>query len=1061
MNVLIVDDHAATRAVLREQLEAEAFDVCEAGDGVEALAALDRNEIDLVLSDILMPNMDGRRLCHEIRRSERWRLLPLAIYTGTHISPAEETALLEGGADKLIHKPVSAKVLAATLREMSADPKYREPRTTKPSPSLDVMREYSERLVAELEKKNVELAARNVTLLQAQQQLRLQSAGLEMAANAIVITDRSGVIVWVNPAFTTLTGYTAKEAIGQTPRLLKSGQHSQTFYRELWNTIFSGQTWRGEFINRRKDGTLFYDEHTITPVRTNGDGITHFIGIIHDVTGRKRAEEELRRTNEQLRHLLAHSPAVIYGLKVEDGKIIPDFISENITRLLGFSVAEALDYQWWTEHLHPEDRDRVVALVAKELTRSDYTIEYRLRHKDGTYRSVEDSNRAVPDASGKPTRAVGVLTDITERKKAVEALQESTTRLKAATRATNIGLWDWNLRTNEVYFSPEWKAQLGYADHELESDYVTWESRLHPDDRTRTFEELRAYIEGRQPEYAVEFRLRHRDGSYRWIYTRAEAVCDAAGSIRRILGCHVDVTERKQAEARISDALLYNRTILDASPDGIITYTSEGDVVSVNEAAAQIIGGTIEQLKAQNFRRIQSWAKYGMLAAAERALRMNQPEHLEAACVSTFGKELWLRWSFVPFQHDGKLHLLALFSDITERKQLEQNFRQAQKMESIGQLAGGVAHDFNNMLVVIRGNTELVLMDGAGMTEEARDCLKQVTAASERAANLTRQLLTFSRKQLMQLQVLDLNNVVANVTKMLKRMLGEDISLRVNRAADLGAINADVGMLEQILMNLAVNARDAMPTGGELTISTSEESIDGEYIAHHPQAVAGDYVCLSVRDTGCGIPPEILPRIFEPFFTTKEVGKGTGLGLATVYGIVRQHQGWISVYSEVGRGALFRIYFPAMRNATSKPELITQKELRGGTETILLVEDSDSVRTLVRNVLERSGYKILEANSGVTALDVWRAHHHAIALVLTDMVMPDGLTGRELAEKLRAEKPALPIIYTSGYSADVVAKGSDLRDGVNFLQKPYPSQTLLRTVRDALDKASDTPAFAS
>jgi len=389
----------------------------------------------------------------------------------------------------------------------------------------------------------------------------------------------------------------------------------------------------------------------------------------------------------------------------------------------------------------------------------------------------------------------------------------------------------------------------------------------------------------------------------------------------------------------------------------------------------------------------------------------------------------------------------------------EAQLRQSQKMEAVGQLAGGIAHDFNNLLAVMRGNTELVLMTDGQLSDTVSDCLKQVVSASDRAANLTRQLLTFSRKQVMQPQPLDLNEVIGNFTKMLKRIIGEDFQLQCTYAARLPAVQADVGMLEQVLVNLAVNARDAMPRGGQLLILTETTRLDAAYTSAHPEARAGDFVCLSVTDTGTGIAAEHLPHLFEPFFTTKEVGKGTGLGLATVYGIVHQHEGWIEVASQLGAGSTFKIFLPAIEPslaAVSATEPVEAKPA-GGSETILMVEDDEAVRSLTSRILRRSGYHVHEAASGPQALELWRAHKQEIALVLTDIIMPEHMNGRELADRLRAERPDLKVIFISGYSGETVGQdsASPWRTGTAFLQKPCHRHTLLQTVREALDQKRD------
>jgi two-component system cell cycle sensor histidine kinase/response regulator CckA len=393
-------------------------------------------------------------------------------------------------------------------------------------------------------------------------------------------------------------------------------------------------------------------------------------------------------------------------------------------------------------------------------------------------------------------------------------------------------------------------------------------------------------------------------------------------------------------------------------------------------------------------------------------------------------------------------------------RQSEEQLRQSQKMEAIGHLAGGVAHDFNNLLAVIRDNTELVLMTGGQLSGTVSDCLTEVVAAADRAANLTRQLLTFSRKQVMQYQPLDLNEVIGNFTKMLKRIISEDVQLQCNYAARLPAVMADVGMLEQVLVNLAVNARDAMPKGGQLLVATETTRLDADYARTHPEAGAGEFVCLSVTDTGTGIDPEHLPHIFEPFFTTKDVGKGTGLGLATVYGIAQQHQGWIEVASKPGLGSTFRIFLPAIQGSLAiGPETDpAAPKPAGGSETILLVEDDEAVRSLTGRVLKHFGYHVHEAASGPQALELWRAHKEEIALVLTDMIMPRHMSGRELIEQLLAERPALKFIIMSGYNGESVSADTTFlrRTRSRFLQKPCDSSTLLRAVREALDEKPDS-----
>ncbi len=409
-----------------------------------------------------------------------------------------------------------------------------------------------------------------------------------------------------------------------------------------------------------------------------------------------------------------------------------------------------------------------------------------------------------------------------------------------------------------------------------------------------------------------------------------------------------------------------------------------------------------------------------------------------------------LSWSFHPIKQTEVVHCYV--ADITERHQLESQLRHSQKLESVGRLAAGIAHDFNNVLTVIQGNTGLLRSDAA-ITPAMSECVQQIARAAERGSKLTSQLLAFSRRNVMQLRQLDLNEVLTGLSSLLHRTLGEDITYQFSYASDLPPIFADVGLLEQVIMNLAVNARDAMPRGGQLVVSTSMATIDETYVERHPaEARPGRFVCLSIADTGSGMDNLTLSRIFEPFFTTKEFGKGTGLGLATVYGIVKQHQGWIEVQSRPSQGSTFRIYLPPDDEAAARKRApIPESQVPHGTETILVVEDEPPVRWIVKEVLGKYGYKVLEAGNGVEALALWHQRHGEIALLLTDIVMPVGLTGQELAEKFTAQKPGLKVIYISGYSLQVAGKGFALLDGLNFLQKPFDGAKLALAVRHCLD----------
>ncbi len=510
--------------------------------------------------------------------------------------------------------------------------------------------------------------------------------------------------------------------------------------------------------------------------------------------------------------------------------------------------------------------------------------------------------------------------------------------------------------------------------------------------------------------------------------------------------------ERKQAQEELKASREFAVNIIESSLDMIIAVDREGKIAEFNRAAQKTFGyepvEVLEQPitllfadKQEGERILQKTLEDGKSSAQILSVRKNG-EHFPASFSTSVIKN-----------DRGEVQgIVGTARDITEQLNLEAQLRHAQKMDSIGQLAAGVAHDFNNILTVIQGYASLLLTNKT-LAPEISEPLHEISAAGEHAASLTRQLLTFSRKQTIQPRSLDLNAVIQNVTKMLTRLLGEDIDLKVENKESLPLIHADPGMLEQIIINLAVNARDAMPDGGQIRVSTDAVEVNDSYVQQRPQARPGSFVSLSIADDGSGMDAATVARIFEPFFTTKEPGKGTGLGLATVYGIVQSHCGWIEVSSALGQGTTFEVFFPLAENADSKNNnhLLNDQQCHGN-ETIFIVEDVAELRRLVRQILECYGYNVLEAPDGVSALAIWEQHKGKIDVLLTDVVMPGGMNGRGLATKLQAENKFLKVIYTSGHSADLIGGNEGFQDGINFLQKPYRPLMLAQTIRCCLDR---------
>jgi len=488
-------------------------------------------------------------------------------------------------------------------------------------------------------------------------------------------------------------------------------------------------------------------------------------------------------------------------------------------------------------------------------------------------------------------------------------------------------------------------------------------------------------------------------------------------------------------------------------PSGIQSFPDHR-FVDVNQRLAEIVGAKREDMIGRTPAELFMWEKPDVADQWYEGLaRQELVRDQEAKIRSQAGALHEVLISLSPVALGGRPHLLLVAQDVAQRALLERQLRQAQKMEAIGQLAAGVAHDFNNILTVIQGHAGLIQRN-VGADSPQTKSIEQISNAAGRAATLIRQLLMFSRKQIMQFRYLDLNDTLRNAIKMLERLVGEHVQIDFRPGEALPAIHADPCMMEQIAMNLAVNARDAMPNGGKVSIITSVESIHRAPTPMDPEERGGDYVCLTFSDNGTGMDTQILGRIFEPFFTTKPVGKGTGLGLSTVFGIVRQHRGWVEVESKPNQGTTFRVYFSASQQVAEKTEPVVDTVLRSGRETVLVAEDENDLREMVVQVLKIQGYTVLEAVSGQNALEVWDRASRPVDLLVTDMVMPGGILGGELAERLVEKSPTLKVIYTSGYSPGMAGKDVSLLEGRNFLPKPYSIGKLAQFVRECLDSPS-------
>ena len=653
-----------------------------------------------------------------------------------------------------------------------------------------------------------------------------------------------------------------------------------------------------------------------------------------------------------------------------------------------------------------------------------------------------------------------------ERKRSENALRMSEERFELMARATNDAVWDWDLVANRIWWNVGVRSFLGYPPDHLGTDLDWWRAHIHPEDRERVISCIRSVIDGGGRFWLDEYRYLCADGSYACVFDRGYVIHDDRGKAVRMIGAMMDITDRKRAEEALRETNETLRTLVQASPLGIAVCDAEQKLRIWNPAAERIFGWRAHEVLGRPMPSLAPLDREDAFAILSvRVLRGEALTGMEFRSQKRDGSSVDLSVSMAPLR-DARGSIsgtMAVVADITGRKlaeeqkeQLEEQLRQSQKMEAIGKLAGGIAHDFNNLLTAVSGYAELLHGKFEG-NDPNRVYADEILRSSGRAAALTRQLLAFSRRQVLQPRVLDLNGVVRGVDGLLRRLIGEDIELRTALDSNLGPIKADQGQVEQIIMNLAVNGRDAMAKGGTLTIETRNVTLDESYTTAHNRARRGPHILLSVSDTGCGMSAETQSHMFEPFFTTKEQGKGTGLGLATVYGIVKQSGGDIWVYSEVGRGSTFKIYLPRTDGAPEAPlRETTRMRPKKGSETILLAEDAEVLRRLLREILVQHGYTVLLAGNGAEALQRSREHTGPIHLLVTDMVMPQ-MSGRELASRLLPQRPETKILYMSGYTEEAIATHGVLDAGTAFLEKPFSPDSLARKVREILDAARHVP----
>ena len=861
--------------------------------------------------------------------------------------------------------------------------------------------------------------------------------------------DRDGRIQWGNKFATDSIRLSTDKLLGKTVFDLYPPEQAAKFHADNLEVIKSGKpkfhiieqyhTASGEKRWAQTDKLPYYDrEGTIVGI----------IVFAVDITEYKKVEEALKESEAKFKALTEMSASIIF---IYQGEKL-SYVNPAGAAITGYTIDALLQMNFWDiMHLDFRELVRERGLLRQSGETVPNCYEVKILTKSGEERWVNFTGEMI-EFKGKPA-ILGNAFDITDHKKVEEALRESEYLYRTLIEHSLTGIFMIR-KDNYVFANEMFCKNTGYSLEKLKSkdplDLIAYKDR----ERMREFFEKRLSGEKVPSEY--ETQIIQKDGAIRDVLIKVTLIMFEEEPT--VMGSIIDITKHKKVEKELKESEKRYRQLFENVPVGLYRTTKEGEIIDANPAMVQMLGyPDVESLKAEKIIRVYpnpedriQWQRLierdGVIRDFQKQLRRYD------------GSLIWIEENTqITPGGAGQQYYEGTFVDITERRRAEQKMAelqeqlyQSQKMEAIGQLAGGVAHDFNNLLTVIKGYSQLSFNE---LQEDSpvRLNIEEIKQAADRAADLTRQLLAFSRRQVMEVKVLDLNTILQNIDKMLHRLIGEDIELITHLDENLGRVKTDPGQIEQVVLNLVLNARDAMLKGGKLIIETANVELDEEYAHEHITIQPGSYVMLAVSDTGVGMTPEVKERVFEPFFTTKEKGRGTGLGLSTVYGIVKQSGGNIKVYSELGKGTTFKVYLPRVDDPMDVYQMDgTTGEVPRGRETILVVEDEEAVRKVATKILERLGYHVLEARHWSEAIHLTLQYKELIHLILTDVVLPE-IDGPSLIEKLKEIHQGVKVLYMSGYPGDSVIHQSILEKEANFIQKPFSYEGLARKVRKVLD----------
>jgi PAS domain S-box-containing protein len=876
--------------------------------------------------------------------------------------------------------------------------------------------------------------------------------------------DLKGKVMFLNDAACSMVGYDRDKMIGMHYRQYTSSETAQQMFEVFHRIYETGIPERMiDYEVIKKDGSIRIHELSAALLRGPSGNPLGFRALARDVTERRKAEGDLRKREERYRNILDSMEEAYFEVDLY-GKMT--FFNTTAVKRLGYANEEVMGMSF--RQFVDKENGKKVFVAFRHVFNTGETIngfDWEVINKYGEKIAVESSVILLRDAQGNPAGFRGVVRDITERKQAEQALRESEEKYRTILENMVESYFELDLKGNYTFFNEALCEDQGYSRQELMG--MNYRVYTSPEAAKRVYRFFNEIYRTGKPLYVVDHEIIRKDGTKRIIEMSISLLRSLSGEPIGFWGVGRDVTERIKAEKAIEESERRYRMIAENMRDAVYTMDLGMHYTYMSPSIARITGYTAEEIQNISLNEQLTPASYALVeqVLSEELARESSGEPIDPDRSITFelevihkdGGYVWVEVTatFNRDENGRSTEVLGVARDITERKRaqeekakLEGQLLQAQKMESIGRLAGGVAHDFNNMLSVILGYAELIKNRLPAEDPLLQDIV-QIEKAARRSRDITAQLLAFSRKQIIEPRLMDLNDLITSDQNTFARLIGEDIDLRFYPGEDLWKIKADPSQIEQILVNLAVNARDAMPNGGKLTIETANIHLNEAYCRDHLGFTPGYYVLLGVSDDGAGMDKETLEYIFEPFFTTKETGKGTGLGLAMVYGIVKQNNGFINVYSEPGQGTTFKIYLQRSMEGVEILEQDNDTQVASGSGMILLVEDDDMVRKITTDMLETLGYTVLSTGNPLEALALCKKRDTPIDLVITDVVMPE-MSGREIRDSIKVMLPDMKILFMSGYTANVIVHHGVLEHGVHFIQKPFSMNDLGLKVREAI-----------